>query len=364
MIGFTSARRSAIGLDVGPRWIRAVQLHRRSGVTSVAAAARLPRTAVADASGHWSLPGPDELAQLSQILWRQGFAGRAVVLAAPPDVLLSGAFEVPPRSSGAPIDTIARAELARMHRLEPAAIECAWWELPAGIRETETTQVMAVGCEQSAAEALIDGFAAQDFIVRAIDAPSIALARAMRAHTSPPPVLAGILDIGWAGSLLAVVRNHTIVYERRLPELGLDSVLSRLKDKLAIDDETASYLLLRIGLDKPPPELADEVELVEQARTLTADYVDALAADARASAEYAGRRYDQPLAAILLSGEGASMPGVAPVLARRLKLDARTLAMSDLVQLRPALPDASVSPGAEGSVFALAAGLALHKEAW
>jgi cellobiose-specific phosphotransferase system component IIB len=133
MIRVRKGKRTAIGLDIGPRFIGAVQMTvaGRGARPSLAAASRLERAKAG------SEPTSVELLRVSEALSRQGFSGQDIVLVTPQSKLLSGVFEVPPRASGAPLDQIARNELARANKLEASQVECGWWELPPGLRETE-----------------------------------------------------------------------------------------------------------------------------------------------------------------------------------------------------------------------------------
>ncbi len=114
-------RFSPIGLDVGSRWIKAVQIsHTRDGL-EVCAATRLRRTRTTPELG------PAEADSLVGVLSRQGFQGERFVLSAPQGRLLRLGFELPPRESGAPLAMLARAELARVGKCDQTAMEMCWW---------------------------------------------------------------------------------------------------------------------------------------------------------------------------------------------------------------------------------------------
>ena len=121
---------SPIGIDVGARAIKAVQLvHARDG-SSMHAAASIPRLKRNEDQG------PAEMLRVLGVLRRQGFVGSRAVLCVPAGKTLSGVIELPARTPGQPalpaaaLDAIARQELARACKREPHAIELNWWELP------------------------------------------------------------------------------------------------------------------------------------------------------------------------------------------------------------------------------------------
>lgn len=349
--------RSPIGLAIGARHIHAVQLCRgRRDET--------PRLAVA-AGFRRAEPGASvsvsELERVRDALDRQGFVGAGVVLVAPGDRIIGGVLDVPPRSSGAPLDQIVRNELARGNRVEASQIECGWWELPPGVRETEGCQVIALACRHEDSLALLEPCTAAGLDVVAIDAPGPALARAVRAKVAGQSGLSGVLEVGAESALLVVLRGGTIVYERLLAEGGTQNTVALLVRKLAVDEQTAEFLLGRVGVDGSDVELADEAELVAEARAVIAESADQLASEVHASAAYAGRRYAEDMQRLLLIGTGAAVPGLGDRIARRLEVPASLATLGDLY---PTRENARTSALWSSPAAILAAGLAMHEEGW
>src|SRR3954469_1066605 len=87
--------RTAIGLDLGAKRVKAIQLEHGPDGPRVAAAAVAPR---AGAGGGGSIVTAGEVAALADLLYRTGFDGRQVVLAAPAGQVLTGVMELPPRA--------------------------------------------------------------------------------------------------------------------------------------------------------------------------------------------------------------------------------------------------------------------------
>ncbi|HED54912.1 MAG TPA: hypothetical protein ENJ00_12040 [Phycisphaerales bacterium] len=105
---------------------------------------------------------------------RQGVWVRDVVLGAPPDELSSAVLELPPRSSGAPIEQLARAELER-DGIGP--MEVAVWDLPDGPR-TRAHEYLVVGLGYEISNGLIEPFRRLDIGVIAIEPAVSAIGRA------------------------------------------------------------------------------------------------------------------------------------------------------------------------------------------
>src|SRR5439155_18590480 len=136
----------------------------------------------------------------------------AVVLGAPPEVVTSDILELPPRAPGVPIEAIARAEVARIHKCDPSSFAMSLWDLPTPARGSKTTSLMAVRCPTAAAEAYLDTVEAESLNVVALDVRTSAAARACLPLAAPPPALTAVLDVGWHAIVLAVLNKGLVTY--------------------------------------------------------------------------------------------------------------------------------------------------------
>ena len=270
----------------------------------------------------------DQLDGIIKALHRQGFEGDEFVVALPQKKLLSGVLEVPPRTSGAPLDVICRNELARTHKLEAEQIESVWWELPpppVGARaEAEGAQAIAVGCKITDAEELLGVFEAVGVGVTAIDARGSALARAVSARLVETPGLTAVLEWEWESGLIVVVRGGVIVYERHLAEAGLKAIHAEMVKKLSIDADAAAHVIEQVGLGAAMGELSEDPELIGQAQRVITEQVDSLVLEVRASAAYAGRRFGGAVGRVIMCGDGACIPEAAARLERRMEMPRRS----------------------------------------
>src|SRR5438067_4365512 len=123
---FFGAATSLIGLDLGSRVVKATQLQWSRRGWRVRAVAAVPRALE---------QSPEQTAaQLAGVLERQAFAGRRVILGAPVRKLVCEMLDLPPRTSGAPIEVIAKAELGQAARLESRRFEMCCWDVPSSAR--------------------------------------------------------------------------------------------------------------------------------------------------------------------------------------------------------------------------------------
>lgn len=373
----TRGKHSPIGLDIGARWIKALQISRTGRDEQVCAAVRLRRAAATPELGH------DEADALLGVLHRRGFVGSRAVLSASHEKLVRHAFELPPRDSGAPVAMLARAELARTGRIDPNAMEMCWWETPACARSTRGgaaaesggggpggAPVYALGMSHADAGVLVDTLEDAGLAVVAIDAPTTACARAA-AQSPQYPALGGLIlvEIGWSTVCIAAFAEGVPVYERLLEDSGIGRVVSRVITELKVSPEVAEHIVNSTGrapqpaAQAPEPETTDrrqEPELLGVARKLISAQFDTLFDEIRASVSYAARRFaghggGGAASPTVFVGGGCGVAGVADRIESAFGQTARALAPDACVPFCPSAAHASADPS-----FMCALGLALH----
>ena len=292
-----------IGVDIGGRHIKAVQLRGGPKRWCVTAAGSIVR----------DNPGaPVERADIVQLrkLFAKGlFNGRRVVLAVPFSQLLTGIMELPPRSSGAPMDQLAKAELSRMHRCEPDSFEIACWDLPAPARAGGATYVMAAGFSHEKANELVDIVETENLDVHALDIHASAVARACSPLLQGVTGIAAILDLGWDQADLVLIYQGVVVYERKLVKCGIGSVVDSLGRELKLHHKKAELLVRQVGLSV---ECSDITPASCRAVNLAVNaYCESLVEEMRIPLSYLANQYpDASPETLLLVGGGGRIPGL------------------------------------------------------
>jgi Tfp pilus assembly PilM family ATPase len=349
MLRLRKQPRTPIGLDLGARRVKAIQLAPSAVAASgwrVAAAACVSRAA----------PGtpftPDEIARLADTLDRLGFTGTRVALAAPSDKLISAMLELP-KNGQIPLEQIARVELARTNKIPPESFEMGCWELPVPARAGKAAHVMAVGYPHAEAAALLDVVESAGLDAVAMDSRSCALARACGASVAPLPAITALLDLGWSSASLVLVYSGMVVYVRTLAEAGIGRVCDGMEKRLRMERELVDYLLGEVGLREATGttasdtrgEDAERLTLPGDARALLTNYADALVREMLVSFSYVARQYtDGSVTRLLLMGAGAAVPGIGEYLAKELGLETTALSPRDIAECPPELLDACSSP--------------------
>lgn len=336
--------RTPIGVDVDGRWINAAQLRRgrRGWQLSAAASFRRP-----DAT---SAMTDDDARRLAGVLRRQGFRGEMMVMAVPASKLLVTPLELPARSTGAPLDAIAHAEVARAHGRDTGALVSAWWEVPAPARATGTgTHALAAACTSADAESLLRPLDGPGLTVQRLDTRAWALGRIASRACDAAPVTA-ITELMWSDAFFAVVRDGVPVFERLILDAGVRTLLGKVSARLGLEPDASEAVAFNGDASTATESLRAGVEL------LVREYISAVMTDVRASLEYVRHRYpDLAPTSNALTGAGADLRRCASLAGEMLDLPCTRLAASDIV---PVSSDAEWAAGM--SALAVPIGLALR----
>ena len=206
-------------------------------------------------------PGPGlsdrDAVRIARVMQRRSIPLSGVCVAAPRSVIRTAELSLPPRSSGAPVDEIAREECRRLFEYE-GPFELALRPLPVG-REQGAEPALALACCHESAESIIRPLSEAGISVIRFEPSSVAVARSAGAGS----VLT--LEIGHASGVMIASESGELRYERELPELSApalrlealasspawrDSVRERVTDEL---DRTVRYLSQRFGFAPTAP---------------------------------------------------------------------------------------------------------------
>ncbi|MDX9912145.1 MAG: hypothetical protein RBS39_09965 [Phycisphaerales bacterium] len=297
-------RHGLIGLDIGERRIRAVQLD--------ASGARVHRTLciVRPPVGGETL-GDDECGRLADALDRLGFAGSRVSMVAPRAALCSSVLDLPPRATGAPIEKIAMGELAGRNRIDPERTELALWSTGEPGSRNGTERIIAVACAHEKAEAYVAPLERAGLRVEGMIPPTIALVQAMSVGRSHRIVL----DLGWSSARVALVRDGLVLFDRAMQDAGLARVFERVGETLGARAEACEIAARRAG---SPVERAINGEMEAFVRDLRRGVEEALGYGAKSA------RIDSP---VEVCGGGAAIPALVARLQSAIGREVRPIEM-------------------------------------
>ena len=355
---------SPIGLDIGSRRIKAVQLLREPTGWTPCAIANFPRL------NSDEKPSSAEVRRIVEVLGRRSFKGNEIVLATPLDKQIITTMELPPVSAGVSLDPITRAEFCRSQKCDPGTFELAYWKLPAAMRAARNTDVMAVGCLHADSEVLIQLMAEHELEVIGLDVHSAALARGIAGQLQATDDIVTVVELGWSCVSLVILYRGIVIYERVISDGGLKSLYQSIESSMKIDTGMVDCVLENSGLlhDFVDPTKAvtevgnDSAETIPSAfrhdvRMALTSYLQGIYEEIQESVSYTVHRYpDATVSRMVVTGGGAMIPGIEAFLAEMTGLT---------VQVgRPAGMDAvgGFLAGECNSSLMLATGLARYEQ--
>lgn len=209
----------AIGIDIGTRAIKAVQLD---------AAGAIARSA------HFTRLSPDldeEAVRIGRVLEQRGFAYGSACVAAPRPVVASAVLGLPPKHGRAPRREIARREIARVNGLQESGLEIAIQDLPAPIRAGGGEQQALVwACTHQAVEALLTLGDHAPLRIEGVHVASRGLA-SLAGDAGKAEEATVLVDIGWMGSTVMVLLGSRLVFERPVHSGGITALLEQAMER-------------------------------------------------------------------------------------------------------------------------------------
>jgi Tfp pilus assembly PilM family ATPase len=324
MIGLMSDNFSPTGVYIDARNIAAAQLIRRSGNWRLAAIGYLPRT-----NGTECIM-PDEVRQLKGMLERVGFKGNRVALGVPDGRLLTGVFDLPPRSSGAPVEELAGEELAQMHNYDVELAQSFFWDIPPSTQAKEATQVMAVACRHADAESMMGPLEKAGFDVVALVCQLEAIQNACESKLCPSAVT-GILHLGWECASLGLIYKSKVVYQRTFTEGGMKALVQLTAQRLGVAIDLAESLIQET-VSQFCGQKSAAADASGDAFAWLLPHLKSIHSELEAPFTYIAKQYPgTALGRLLTVGPGARLPAVAGYLRERLKVDVQIVRPLDVI---------------------------------
>jgi Tfp pilus assembly PilM family ATPase len=269
---------------------------------------------------------------LRQVLERQSFSGRKIVVAAPEERLVRATLELPSKVAGAPIGQIVRMELSRLHDMAPDSFEMAYWEWRTPDGTKPMTRTLAIGCPHEAAMGILDIFEAEGFDVVALDVRSAAAGRACEPLLLPAPQITAIADLGWHSTSLLFMSGRSLLYERLVESASIAELTGKLAETFHITLEAAQQVVNTVGLTADEPIGGIDRETLDAIRKYLQSHFDRFLEELKAPFSYVNHQFPgEGVKRLLLIGGGAAVPQLGPYMQGRLAIDIQAAAPSDLV---------------------------------
>ena len=288
--------RSLIGLDVGTKAVKAVELTWQGGP-------------VITGFGYAELPSPDAVADtVSRLLQENEFHTRRVVTAVSGKSVIVRYLTMF-RMSPDDLRNAIRYEADKYipFDVEEVVLDCQPFEAP-GLGEVGPNEmrVLLVACKRALVDEQLRILAGCGLQPEIVDVDVFALGNAfetaIRSGSEGDKVRA-LVDVGAGKTSVNVLRAGASLFTREIHS-GSDSFTAAIANRLSLKEAEAEQVKRRPG---------DQAERVRAAVTPA---VDDLATEVRLSFEYFENQFDRGVDEVLLSGGGARLVGLADDLGR------------------------------------------------
>ncbi|MBY0112669.1 MAG: hypothetical protein K2Y21_07600 [Phycisphaerales bacterium] len=334
MIG---ARLGLIGVEISPQSVRLAQLRFEGAKASLHALAEFTRLAETS-------PLEAEAERIAGVLRRRGFVGVRLAVCLGPEQILSAEMELPPVSSGAPIEQLAAAEFARAFKQDAAALEVAVWEIPVPARQHGAATCMANACSHETSGAIVAAFDRVGLDVRRVEPREMALARACLPKLAGAGAITLLVSLRLRGSRLLAVHNNTVVLDRPLEGGDLRSVYEETASASGLDVNAAPIVLAHVLDGTHTLELDDATR--NAVRASLDRFGSGLIEEIHTACGYVGRRFGgREVARMLVTADGPEAAPIADLLGAVTSLDTHACTIGDIAQIPPTLRLASSQGG-------------------
>jgi type IV pilus assembly protein PilM len=289
--------KSLIGLDVGTRAVKAVELTWNGGP-------------VITGFGRAELPSPDAVPDTVQRLLRENeFHTRRVVSSVSGKAVIVRYLTMY-RMSPDDLRNAIRYEADKYipFDVEEVVLDCQPFEADGvGDLAPNEMRVLLVACKRAVIDEQLRILAGSGLHPEIVDVDVFALGNAFETAVRRGPEAAGrvsaLVDVGASKTSVNLIRAGTSLFTREI-HAGGDAFTAALANRLGLKQGEAETLKQRPGQD------------LERVRGAVTPAIDDLAAEIRLSFEYFENQFDMGIDEVLLSGGGSRLAGLDQDLAR------------------------------------------------
>jgi type IV pilus assembly protein PilM len=288
--------KSLIGLDVGTRAVKAVELTWNGGP-------------VITGFGYAELPSPDAVPEtVSRVLRENSFHSRRVVTSVSGKAVIVRyltMFKMSPED----LQNAIRYEADKYipFDVEDVVLDCQPYDAGGGDLAPNEMRVLLVACKRAVVDEQLRILAGAGLTPEIVDVDVFALGNAFELAVRRGPEAAGrataLVDVGASKTCVNVVRAGASLFTREI-HAGGDAFTAAIANRLGLKPAEAEALKHRPGTEQ------------ERVRAAYVPAVDDLASEVRLSFDYFENQFDMPIDEVLLSGGGARLAGLPQDLGR------------------------------------------------
>ncbi len=340
-----------IGLDIGSRSIKAVQLTGPASKKKLVAyaAAPLKNSSQPLDSREKSFDVDDLREPLKNLLSTGGFTSRNAVASLPESKIFTRVIDMP-KMSKKELDTAIRFEAEQYIPVPLDDVTMDWDFIPDYTDEDGKTGVLLVAAPKSLIANVVDLLKKSRVEAVAIESETTSIVRSVvGADPNLPTTI--VISVGAATTDLTIVKNGVIRFTRSIGTGG-DALTRAISQNLNLNYEQAEEYKRSYGLDKSQAD-------GEIAKVLTPVFKVILNDVRRALSFYKSRNPRDEVKRVVLVGGSASLPGATAFLAEALGIEIQLGDPWQGIQIPENFNRQELEE--KGPAFSVAVGLALKK---
>ena len=314
-----------IGIDLGPRALKAVQLERGRTGLRFAASVVMPRIRSASGENDALAPGCDWTGQeiSAALLLSGGFSGRTTACVLPMSLTDLHALNVPPGESAEQRAMVAHELSVVLAREEQDRAFDFWETKPAATAHPPgTVAVNVLSAPRRVVSRVAESLSRARLSCEVIDGLPLVLARAIALAYGPgtsAPI--GAVDWGFESATLSAVSGGRPLYTRHLRSCGVRPLVEAVSQALGLSEDESSRVLATYGLPDPERQDAARSEIQEVIAEVTASRLHDIAAELKKTISFFQTQYcEDSLERLCLLGDGATVKNVSTHLSSKVGL--------------------------------------------
>jgi len=340
---FFNRKKGWIGIELGTRALKLVQLERTAGGPRIAASAVVRNAPGVPGS---SQQGPQAFVwsgrQIATALaLNPGFSGRTAACVLPMRLTDLHTLSIPP---GRPAERCAMIahQFPSLFPEDGARREFDFWNVRTSPDAQSTDDVNVLSVPHGLADGVVRGLSQARLGCETLDGLPFALARAAKLlFGSGPGAVVGAVDWGFEGAAICVARDGRPLFTRHLRNCGFELVTDAVSEAMSLSEEEAIRVLAKHGLPEPDSSERTRTQVQDVLAEVAVPRLNELVAELKKTLGYLNMQYPDALPTrYCLLGDGAMVRNITAILSRKLQVPMELWRM-------PCTQPAGCAPGEE-----------------
>jgi Tfp pilus assembly PilM family ATPase len=320
---FLSRKKGWIGIELGTRALKLVQLERTGGGPRIGASAVVRRTPGSpdfpERGSHGCAWSGRQIA--TALALSRGFSGRIAACVLPMRLTDLHTVSVPVGRLGERRAMVAH-QLLSLFPEDGARREFDFWDVRTSSDVQSKDAVNVLSVSHGVANRVVRGLSQARLRCETIDGLPFALARAVKLIVgSGSEAVVGAVDWGFGGAVICVTRDGRPLFTRHVRNCGFELVTNAVSEVMSLSEEDVIQVLAKHGLPDPDSPKRTHTEVQDVVAEVAVPRLNELVAELKKTLHYLSMQYPDALPTrYCLLGDGAIVKNVTALLSHKLQV--------------------------------------------